>query len=153
MWPGARWQRLLPENVGRVRTPLPGTASTRRDAVSAREATCCALPSTGTPRRGAWYTSPDVLSRGPRADATERAGSDFLMRSSRGATLAAAVLLALALGACSRHAKEQEPSAVSPDSLPPPALTDRAQRDSARVAEVFLAYFRFMAKHDSASVR
>jgi hypothetical protein len=83
----------------------------------------------------------------------ERAGADILIRLSRRAALAVAVLAALALGACSRHGKEQESPSVSPDSLPPPALTDRAQRDSARVAEVFLAYYRFMAKHDTASVR
>jgi len=73
-----------------------------------------------------------------------------------GAALAAAVMIALLLGACGREAKkpEQEKSAsISPDSLPPPALSERAQRDSARVADVFLAYFRFMAKRDSASVR
>jgi hypothetical protein len=66
------------------------------------------------------------------------------------------VALAFALGACAQHAKEQAQSqtpSVSPDSLPPPAFTERGQRDSARVAEVFLAYFRFMAKRDSASVR
>lgn len=68
--------------------------------------------------------------------------------------LVVATFLALALGACARHEQEHEATAsLSPDSLPPPALTDRAQRDSARVAEVFLAYFRFMAKHDTASVR
>jgi hypothetical protein len=78
-----------------------------------------------------------------------------LIRSTPGAALVAAVLVALALGACARHAKQEEkpPVSISPDSLPPPALTDRAQRDSARVADVFLAYFRFMARHDSASVR
>jgi len=74
------------------------------------------------------------------------------MRSSRAALLAAACTLALALGACARHQKE-EAAAPAPDSLPPPAMSDRAQRDSARVADVFLAYFRFMARHDTASVR
>jgi hypothetical protein len=63
--------------------------------------------------------------------------------------------MALVLGACAQKEKEaaNPPPSVSPDSLPPPAFTERAQRDSARVAEVFLAYFRFMARHDSASVR
>jgi hypothetical protein len=75
-----------------------------------------------------------------------------LTRSSRAAALAGALTVTLALGACARHTPHEQGS-TSPDSLPPPALTDRAQRDSARVADVFLAYYRFMAKHDTASVR
>jgi len=66
--------------------------------------------------------------------------------------LAAALALAFIVGACGRH-HGGEAGSTSPDSLPPPAQSDRAERDSARVAEVFLAYFRFMAKHDTASVR
>jgi len=71
----------------------------------------------------------------------------------RPAWLVLATLLAFALGACERHTEEKPSAALSPDSLPPPAFTERAQRDSARVAEGFLAYFRFMAKHDTAAVR
>jgi hypothetical protein len=68
------------------------------------------------------------------------------------AALAAGALLTavlpLALSSCARQkAASQGPAASTPaDSLPSVALTERAQRDSARVAQLVLAYFDRVAR-------
>ncbi len=60
-----------------------------------------------------------------------------------------AILATLALGACDRPETEA-PAEVDPDpfALPPAALTERAHRDSARVAQVLLACFHFARAGD-----
>ena len=69
----------------------------------------------------------------------------------RRAALLAASLFCLIAGACGRGSSSRPAS--SSDSLPPPALGDRAQRDSARVAQLLLAYYDFVVRRDTASVR
>src|SRR5262245_45235025 len=80
-------------------------------------------------------------------DETNRGGTIALSR--RGA-LALSLALALVAGACSHKAPDR--SATPPDTLPPTALTHRPQRESARVAQLRLAYYRFTASRDSAAV-
>lgn len=70
----------------------------------------------------------------------------------RRSALLAAGLLCLIAGACSGK-KADSTSSPAPDTLPPPALSDRAQRDSARVAQLLVAYYDFTVKRDTASVR
>src|SRR5262245_53390090 len=81
-------------------------------------------------------------------DETHCGGTIVLSRQS---ALALSLALALLVGACSHKAPDR--SAAPPDTMPRPALTDRAQRDSARVAQLLLAYYRFTASRDSASLR
>jgi len=69
----------------------------------------------------------------------------------RRAALLAAGFFCLIAGACNRGSTPSSSSA--PDTLPPPALTDRAQRDSARVAQLLVAYYDFTVKRDTAGVR
>jgi hypothetical protein len=64
-----------------------------------------------------------------------------------GAALLAAAL-ALVLGSCAKPkpAGEGASGSAPVDTLPPAALTERAQRDSARVAQLALAYFDRLAR-------
>lgn len=59
-----------------------------------------------------------------------------------------AVLLALLPAACARQGKEDNGSSTPPDTLPPAALTERAERDSGRVAQLALAYYRYLSRKD-----
>ena len=53
-------------------------------------------------------------------------------------------LACLGLGACARQeAETPEQTEPDPFALPPAALTERAHRDSARVAQVVLAFYHF----------
>jgi hypothetical protein len=64
-----------------------------------------------------------------------------------GALLAAALPLGLSSCAKPKPASEGPAAAAGPaDSLPSAALTERAQRDSARVAQLVLAYFDRVAR-------
>ena len=85
-------------------------------------------------------------------DETNHGRTIVLIRMWRRSALASSLALALIAGACARKGPDQS-SAPPPDTLPPPALTDRAQRDSARVAQILLAYYEFVAKRDTAAVR
>lgn len=64
--------------------------------------------------------------------------------------IALAALLSLPLAACDRGAEEEatEAEVIDPFALPPAALTERAQRDSARVAQVVEAFFVFTHRGD-----
>ena len=65
--------------------------------------------------------------------------------------LAVALLLSLTLAACDRGGSEAEAPEVEeidPFALPPAALTERAHRDSARVAQVVQAFFHFSHRGD-----
>jgi hypothetical protein len=63
------------------------------------------------------------------------------------AFLAATLLL---LSACAKKPPKSAEKAGTYDSLPPAALTERAQRDSARAAQLLVAYYDFLAKKDAA---
>src|SRR5262249_40431544 len=67
--------------------------------------------------------------------------------------LAVAFLAAICLfaSACARKAPGTSAKQAAYDSLPPAALTERAQRDSARVAQLLVAYYDFLARKDLAS--
>lgn len=64
--------------------------------------------------------------------------------------IAAALLASLVLlaGACARRETKSEGSAPPPDTLPPAALTERAERDSVRVAKLVVAYYRYLSRKD-----
>jgi len=74
-------------------------------------------------------------------------------RSRRRAGLLAASLVCLIAGACGGGKSTSESSAPALDTLPPPALTGRAQRDSARVAQLLVAYYDLTVRRDTAGVR
>src|SRR5262245_10204829 len=54
---------------------------------------------------------------------------------------AAALSLTLVLVSCAQREESRTESGTTGDSLPGAALTERAQRDSARVAGLVIAYF------------
>jgi hypothetical protein len=58
----------------------------------------------------------------------------------------AAVVLALALVGCAERSDSPRGGGVALDSLPGAALTERAQRDSARVATLVVAYYDALAR-------
>lgn len=76
----------------------------------------------------------------------------MLPRSRRRAGVFAAILVCLIAGACGGKSTSQS-STPALDTLPPPALTGRAQRDSARVAQLLVAYYDFTVRRDTAGVR
>ena len=69
----------------------------------------------------------------------------------RAIAITLAALLSLPIVACDRGSEEAAPpvEAVDPFALPPAALTERAERDSARVANVVEAFFVFTHRGDT----
>jgi hypothetical protein len=66
---------------------------------------------------------------------------------------AVALALTLALSGCARQEEPRTDSETSADSVPAAALTERAQRDSARVAALVIAYFDALSRNEPQDAR